>query len=284
SGMLSVRARGRTAVGRRLAYRQTDVTFAAEGARLAGTVTEALGAGPHPAIVVVHGSEPGQRYFYDFWVGLYASIGLTVLTYDKRGQGASTGVYPGESPTDQTLQVLAGDASAALRFLAAWPGVDAARVGFHGGSQGGWTVPLAMMRHPHAAFAVLASAPATTTGQTDLWKAFSGGGAFLPTESTARMEAPARADHAGYDPGPALAALSVPTLWLLGSSDRTVPTAICAEVLAGLHKPNLTVRTLPTGHGLLVNRTGLDADDDRSTGLPADLLPAIAAWMRAATA
>src|SRR5262249_15763445 len=137
SGMLSVRARGRTAVGRRLAYRQTDVTFAAEGARLAGTVTEALGAGPHPAIVVVHGSEPGQRYFYDFWVGLYASIGLTVLTYDKRGQGASTGVYPGESPTDQTLQVLADDASAALRFLAAWPGADAPRVGLPGVSQGG---------------------------------------------------------------------------------------------------------------------------------------------------
>ncbi|OLC65677.1 MAG: hypothetical protein AUG06_08025 [Actinobacteria bacterium 13_1_20CM_2_65_11] len=59
-------------------------------------------------------------------------------------------------------------------------------------------------------------------------------------------------DHSGYDPSPALAALQVPTLWLLGSNDRTVPTHVCAEILDGMKEPNFTVRMLPTGHGLLL--------------------------------
>jgi pimeloyl-ACP methyl ester carboxylesterase len=157
--------------------------------------------------------------------------------------------------------------------------VDPKRVGFHGGSQGGWTVPLAVARHGGAAFAVLVSAPATTVGQTNLWKDYSGGGSYAPTASVAEMEAAVRADHSGYDPGPALAALRVPTLWLLGSNDRTVPTHICAGILAGMNKPNFTVRMLPTGHGLLVNPTGLAIDDERSVGLSPELVPDITDWL-----
>ena len=59
------------------------------------------------------------------------------------------------------------------------------------------------------------------------------------------------------------------------------PTRICAEILAGLHKPNFTVQMLPTGHGLLVNPTGLDADDQRSPGLAPVLVPTITDWLRA---
>ena len=44
----------------------------------------------------------------------------------------------------------------------------------------------------------------------------------------------------------------------------TVPTHVCAEILAGMNRSNFTVRMLPTGHGLLVNSTGLNADDTRS--------------------
>lgn len=269
----------RTRVARRINYRQTDVTIPASGAQLAGTITEPLGAGPHPGIVIIHGAEPGQRYFYDIWVGIYASIGLVVLTYDKRGNGASTGRYPGEFPSEEALKIYADDADVALAFLARWPAVNPKRVGFHGGSQGGWTVPLAILRHPQADFGVLVSAPATTVDQTDLWSAFSNGGEVMPTEPLVGMQAAVRANHSGYDPAPALGALAVPTLWLLGSNDLTVPTAICVEILDSMHKPNFSVHLLPTGHGLLVNRTGLVADDARSPGLAADLVPTLRTWM-----
>jgi len=279
--LLTVITAGATVEASRVKYRQTDVTIPANGAMLAGSITEALGRGPHAGIVIVHGSEPGERYFYDIWVGVYAGLGLTVLTYDKRGVGSSTGRYPGEFPTDASLQVYADDAAAALGFLRTWPGVDPKRVGLHGGSQGGWTVPLAIKRHGLAAFAILVSAPATTVGQTTLWSGFSGGGSYAPTASTAEMDSAVRADHSGYDPTPALAALRVPTLWLLGSNDRTVPTLVCVQILAGMRKPNFTVQMLPTGHGLLVNATGLDADDDRSPGLAPELVPTITSWLRA---
>ncbi len=279
--MLTVATAMATVRAQRVQYKQTDVTIPADGATLAGAITEPIGGGPHPGIVIVHGSEQGERHFYDIWVGIYAGLGLRVLTYDKRGIGSSTGRYPGEFPTEESLRIYADDAAAALGFLAAWPGVDPKLVGFHGGSQGGWTVPLAVQRHGLASFAILVSAPATTVGQTNLWKDFSGGGSYAPTASVADMDAAVRADHSGYDPAPALAALQVPTLWLLGSNDRTVPTRICADILAGLNKPNFTVQMLPTGHGLLVNPTGLDADDQRSPGLAPALVPTITDWLRA---
>ncbi len=281
---LTVTEPARTRVGKRIDYRQTDVSIPARDAQLAATITEPLGAGPHPGIVVVHGAERGERHFYDVWVGIYASLGLAVLTYDKRGGGSSTGTYPGEFPTPAALQIYADDAAAVRDFLARWPGIDPKRVGFHGGSQGGWTVPLAMSRHPGAAFAVLVSAPATTVDQTDLWSGFSGGGAQMPAESTDQMLAAVRASHSGYDPAPALQSLSAPVLWLLGANDRTVPTTVCQEILASMHKPNLTVQMLPTGHGLLVNSTGLLADDARSPGLAPELVPAITQWMGRVTA
>jgi dienelactone hydrolase len=268
-------------IGHRVHYKQAEVMIPAAGAALAGTITEPEGAAGRGGIVIIHGSEPGQRYFYDIWVALYASLGLAVLTYDKRGHGASGGTYPGEFPTEDALKIYADDAAAAVKLLARWPGVDPARVGFHGGSQGGWTVPLAMSRHGGVAFAVLASAPATTVDQTDVWAGFSGGGAAMPTETEEQMLAEVRATHTGYDPTRAIQGMSAPALWLLGKNDRTVPTAVCAEILSGMHKANFTIELLPTGHGLLVNPTGLLAGDDQSPGLAPDLIPTIGTWLRA---
>lgn len=256
---------------RRVTYRQTDVTIAVAGGQIGATITEPQSGGLHPGIVIVHGAETGQRYFYDVWVGIYASIGLAVLTYDKR--------WRGEAPTAAALEGYADDASAALRFLARWHGVDPHRVGFHGGSQGGWTVPLAIMRNGQAAFAVLASAPATTVDQTDLWASFSNGGEAAPTESTDQMLAEVRRAGGGYDPAPALRALGVPVLWLLGVNDRTVPTTVCLEIINAMSKPNFSVQLLPTGHALLVNPTGLLADDERSFGLAPQMLTTMRTWM-----
>jgi uncharacterized protein len=282
AGTLTITDSAHKRVAQRVAYKQTDVTIPANGAQLAGTITEPAGAGPHPGIVIIHGAETGERPFYDVWVGIYASLGLAVLTYDKRGRGSSTGRYPGEFPTADALTIYADDAGAALVFLERRPGIDPKRVGFHGGSQGGWTVPLAIQRHPGAAFAVLVSAPATTVDQTDLWAGYTNGGESLPAAPLDEMLAAVRANHSGYDPMPALTALAVPTLWFLGSNDRTVPTVICQEILTALHKSNITVRLLPTGHGLLVNPTGLLADDGRSPGLAPDLVPAIETWAASA--
>jgi hypothetical protein len=65
-----------------------------------------------------------------------------VLVYDKRGTGASEGKY------SQNFSLLANDAVAAMREARRMAGPRAGRVGYHGGSQGGWVAPLAANRAP----------------------------------------------------------------------------------------------------------------------------------------
>ena len=276
---LTISSGGRATTAPRLTLKATDVEVSAVGARLTATITEAPGPGPHPGIVLVHGSEPGQRYFYDFWVGLYTSLGITVLTYDKRGVGQSTGTY-GEYAAEDRLIQLADDASAALDLLAAWPGVDPKRVGFQGSSQGGWIVPLAIARHGRGAFAILLSAPAVTVGQQGIWNDFSSGGATVPKETEDAMLAAVRKDRSGYDPAPALAKLRAPSLWVLGRHDRNVPTALSIENLRALNNAAVTIIDAGSGHSLLQSQTGLLVDDDRAPGFAPEVIPGISTWVR----
>jgi pimeloyl-ACP methyl ester carboxylesterase len=113
---------------------------------------------PAPAVVLLHGSEPGRRdnaFFRAVRTRLVAD-GWAVLTYDRRGVGESGGAYT-ETPD---LRVPAGDAIAAVRFLAARP--DIGKVGLLGISQGGWVAPLAATLEPRVAFVVAVSEPGTT--------------------------------------------------------------------------------------------------------------------------
>jgi dienelactone hydrolase len=275
---VTITPRGGTPVtARRRLFKESEVKIPAQDATLAGTITEPLTPGPHPGIVIIHGSEPGQRIYYGVWVGLYASLGLTVLSYDKRGNGASTGTFPGEAPTDQNLATYADDAAAALGFLAAWPGVDARRVGYHGGSQGGWTVPLALQRHPTGAFAVLVSGPAVSTGQQAAWAGLLTGTKGAPSVSPSDAAVLA-GNQLGYVPTPAVSAIRQPVLWLNGETDRTVPTALNTEVLQSMHKSNFDLQVLPhTDHGMLEDPTGYD--EEKATQLAARLFDRIAAWL-----
>jgi len=249
---------------------------------LAGTITEPLTPAPHPGIVIVHGSEPGQRIDYGVWVGFYASLGLSVLAYDKRGNGASTGTYPGEFPSDSNLAIYAEDAATVLRFLAVWPGTDPKRVGFHGGSQGGWTVPLAIARHQApAAFAILVSGPAVSVDQQGVWADFSASSRILPSASPEAMDAAVRATTtSGYVPATVLATLRQPMLWANGAVDRQVPTTVNAEILRSLHHSNWDIEILPgVDHGLFENPSGLEPDEAKATKLASGFWDLIAAWL-----
>jgi len=266
----------------RLQFKQTDVRVPAEGATLAATVTEPLTPGLHPGIVVVHGSGFGPRIDYGIWVGLYATLGLTVIAYDKRGNGASTGQYPGEFASNDALNIYAADAATMLRFLASWPGVDPRRVGFHGGSQGGWTVPLAMTRFKApAAFALIASGPAVSVDQQSLWASLTNDSTTLPTVSPSDADAQVRAVQGScYDPRPVLAAIKQPFLWFNGAVDRQVPTTINAEILRSLHHTNWDIDVLPgVDHGLFQNASGLEPDQPHATNLAPGLCELLAGWL-----
>src|SRR5207344_2142422 len=95
-----------------------------------------------PVVVLVHGSEDSSgRDFYALQ-RLLPAQGIGVFVYDKRGTGASEGRYT------QDFDVLADDAVAAMREARRLAGPRAGRVGYQGGSQGGWIAPLAAHIEP----------------------------------------------------------------------------------------------------------------------------------------
>ena len=150
---------------RRQPVRQFEVRFLSGTASLSGTLTLPSGKGRHAAVAFVHGSGPTGRAYMPDLQALLVRNGVAVLAYDKRGIGQSAGIYPGESPTADAIDILARDAAAAARFLRSQPEIDRARVGLAGHSQAGWIMPLAGSREPAIHFLIVFSGPAVTADE-----------------------------------------------------------------------------------------------------------------------
>lgn len=148
------------------AYSETAFSVPQARGALPGTLALPKGAGPFPAVVLVHGSGPqdrdetigGTRPFLDIARGL-AAQGIAVLRYDKRSWVRPQD-FSGERFTvdDETTD----DAVAALTAVAADPRIDARRVFVLGHSQGGMLAPRIATRWPQARGAILWAAPART--------------------------------------------------------------------------------------------------------------------------
>ncbi|NNF57425.1 MAG: alpha/beta fold hydrolase [Rhodothermaceae bacterium] len=135
----------------RAAPTEQEVTYANGDVTLVATVSIPAGEGPFPGVVIVQGSGSSDRS--NPWTAAYVEAlvarGIAVLHPDKRGSGASGGVWQEASFVD-----LADDALAGVVQLRAHPSVDSARVGVIGFSQGGHVVPLAATRSPDVAFVI----------------------------------------------------------------------------------------------------------------------------------
>jgi pimeloyl-ACP methyl ester carboxylesterase len=147
-------------VGRRIAFDVTETRFQGHGVDLAGRLVLPQGRAKVPVVVLVHGSEfSSARDFYALQ-RLLPAEGVGVFVYDKRGTGASGGKY------SQVFDLLADDAAAALGEARRLAGPRAGRMGYQGGSQGGWIVPLALQRAP-ADFGVVSFGLAVTVIDED---------------------------------------------------------------------------------------------------------------------
>ena len=126
---------------------------------LAGALPGALsmpdGAGPFPAVVLVHGSGPLDRDetvgplrpFRDLAWGL-ASQGIAVLRYDKRTKVHAEQLTP-EMIANFTIQdEVIDDALAAVQLLRGTPGIDPERVYVLGHSLGATVAPLIGQQDP----------------------------------------------------------------------------------------------------------------------------------------
>jgi uncharacterized protein len=127
----------------RIPFDVTDTVFEGRGGiKLAGRLVLPKGNAPVPIVVLIHGAEhDSARDTYPLQRLLPAN-NIGAFVYDKRGTGASEGKYT------QDFDTLADDAVAAMREPKRIAGARCARIGYQGGSQGGWIAPLAATRAP----------------------------------------------------------------------------------------------------------------------------------------
>jgi pimeloyl-ACP methyl ester carboxylesterase len=122
-----------------------------DGAVLAASLTPPAHR-PGPALVAVHGAEAGLRSYplNEHLHAVLPSAGFAAVTFDRRGEGESTG-----EPSAGMFDLLADDAIAVVEHVARLEEIDATRIGLWGISQGGWVAPLAATRSERVAFLVL---------------------------------------------------------------------------------------------------------------------------------
>jgi pimeloyl-ACP methyl ester carboxylesterase len=108
------------------------------------------------AVVALHGASEGTRgsALYKHLHALLPSAGIGVVTFDRRGEGESTG-----EPSRGRFNVQADDA------LAVSDAIDAKRVGLWGFSQGAWVAPLAAVHSSAVSFLVLVASTGVTPSE-----------------------------------------------------------------------------------------------------------------------
>lgn len=232
--------------------RSVDVVIEAGDVTLGATVDYPANVRlPAPAVVLVHGSGPAARRAVEFYRRAALEMGFIVVAYDKRGTGVSTGSFHRFSVVRslRDFDALAGDAAAVHRWLSAQPGVDARRVGYMGGSQAGWIMPLAAQRSG-AAFIVIGCGTPLTAGQEDYHSRMTGEGR-RPLSRRARREADRRAARFegphGFDPRPVLERAQTPMLWIFGTDDLVIPTQLSINEIERLRRAgrsNFTLRVI----------------------------------------
>lgn len=148
--------------GHRLTFDVTETTFAGRGGiALQGRLILPKGGRAAPIVVLTHGAERDSALRFYFLQRMFPASGIGAFVYDKRGTGKSSGQYT------QDFDILADDAVAAMRTARRLAGPRAGRIGYQGGSQAGWIIPLAANRAP-VDFAIISFGLAVSVLDEDL--------------------------------------------------------------------------------------------------------------------
>lgn len=148
-------------------YLEEEIVFenTHAGVKLAGTLTLPKSDIPCPAAILIHGSGPNDRNgtfagTFHLLADHLSRQGIAVLRFDKRGAGASTGVY-GQATTHD----FASDVKAGMEFLKQDPRIDPGQIGLIGHSEGGVIAPMVASQYGDVAYMVLMAGLGQTFGE-----------------------------------------------------------------------------------------------------------------------
>src|SRR5262245_45606166 len=204
-----------------LRLKEEVVRFPSGAHVLAGTLVLPPTQGPHPAVVLAHGSTPLSRYYFGPDPYMYPAHGVAVLFYDKRGVGASTGART------ESIAELAADLLAGVAYLQTRADIDPKQIGLVGHSEGGWVAPEAAAQSKDVAFII------------------AGAASGLPRQENIIYE---------YDPVPAWERITIPALVYESEWDKDVPAqesaAIIERALQKAGNKSYTIKIFPKSqHG-----------------------------------
>jgi len=264
------------------AFHERSVTIGADPWQLPGTLTEPNGAGPFPAVVLVHGSGPNDadetvganKPFKDLAWGL-ASRGIAVLRYEKRTRKYAA-LFAKNLGNLTVKEEVTDDARAAAAFLATQPEIEKTRIYVLGHSLGAMLAPRIAEGDSQIAGIVIMAGTTRPLGQVvvEQIKYLStlngpvGDGAKKQIEAAAKFDqdynsptlklgdtvtmlgVPVPAayvlDLRSYDPAATAARLKIPILVIQGESDYQVTMKDFAgwqKTLGG--RSNVTMKTYP---------------------------------------
>ncbi len=262
-----------------------EFTFVNDDVTLAGSLYFPPGKGPHPAVVMVHGSGRATRTGAGTWPFFLLDRGFAVLAYDKRGQGKSGGRYTlagGGHDNMPHMKRRSTDIMAAVQALKRRSDIDGAQIGLMGGSQAGWVIPM-VAEAGDVAFTITLSGGATELsleGRFSRWASENGSGGTSIDDVLERLR---KQEPRDYDFRPHFEAQKAPGLWLYGGLDRSNPSVLCIEMLEEIRERNgndFTIAWFPEGnHGLWQARVGGAAEYSTLTGLVPGLHRTVSDWL-----
>lgn len=146
-----------------------ELAVVRSGIVIAGSASVPASPGRKPAVIVLHGGGPSSRADsppYRFWGEYFAARGYVAITYDKRGNGGSTGDWRTVGFGERADDVLA-----LVYWLRQQPDVDPDRIGLLAVSQGTWVASLVADRDSRIRFVVQVSGPVVSPLEADTYAA-----------------------------------------------------------------------------------------------------------------
>ncbi|MCF6410823.1 alpha/beta hydrolase family protein [Pseudalkalibacillus salsuginis] len=226
-------------------FTEEDITFESGDGEfkeeLSGKVFIPDNPGPHPGIILVHGS--GSQKVRRLEAEAFVKSGLIVLTYNKRTKGYSQ--------MNRSFSLLAEDVISGVNVLKSRSDTDADRIGVWGVSEGGWVAPLAATLTDDIKFVITVGAPGMTPLQQQEWNienrmqhhGIKSEAIYTSVRKASKvlmyslLQALSESKAMLYDPIPPLQKLKQPILAIWGSNDRQVPPAESAQIF----KENLEI-------------------------------------------